>query len=58
MKLQSLRKNIGMIPQDTVLFNESLEYNISYGNIEAVKKDNNILYDVIRRAKLDDVVAR
>ena len=58
VKLQSLRKNIGMIPQDTVLFNESLEYNISYGNIEAVKKDNNILYDVIRRAKLDDVVAR
>ena len=47
-----------MIPQDTVLLNESLEYNISYGNIEAVKKDNNILYDVIRRAKLDDVVAR
>ena len=56
--LRSLRKNIGMIPQDTVLFNESLEYNISYGNIEAVKQDKNLLHDVIRRAKLDDVVAR
>ena len=58
VSLKSLRKNIGMIPQDTVLFNESLEYNISYGNIEAVVNDRSLLHDVIRRAKLDDVVAR
>ena len=33
----SLRENIAIIPQDTVLFNESLEYNIGYGNIALVK---------------------
>jgi ATP-binding cassette subfamily B protein len=27
----SLRNQIGIVPQDTVLFNESIEYNIAYG---------------------------
>ncbi|WP_206485675.1 ABC transporter ATP-binding protein/permease [Thalassotalea sp. G2M2-11] len=31
----SLRKNIGIVPQDTVLFNESLYKNIVYGDVEA-----------------------
>ncbi len=31
----SLRKNIGIVPQDTVLFNESIFYNIQYGNLDA-----------------------
>ncbi len=31
----SLRAAIGMVPQDTVLFNDSIEYNIRYGNPEA-----------------------
>ena len=31
----SLRRNIGVVPQDTVLFNESIEYNINYGKIES-----------------------
>ncbi len=29
---QSLRSSIGIVPQDTVLFNESIGYNIHYGN--------------------------
>jgi len=29
----SLRKSIGIVPQDTVLFNESIFYNIKYGNL-------------------------
>lgn len=29
----SLRKNIGVVPQDTVLFNESIYYNIQYGDV-------------------------
>ena len=33
----SLRKSIGIVPQDTVLFNESLYYNISYGDLGASK---------------------
>ena len=28
---QSLRASIGIVPQDTVLFNDSIEYNIAYG---------------------------
>lgn len=31
----SLRKIIGIVPQDTVLFNESIFYNIQYGNLDA-----------------------
>lgn len=31
VKQKSLRKQIGMVPQDTVLFNESILYNIRYG---------------------------
>ena len=32
---ESLRKAIGVVPQDTVLFNDSIAYNIGYGNTEA-----------------------
>lgn len=32
---ESLRKCIGMVPQDTVLFNDTIAYNIRYGRIEA-----------------------
>lgn len=41
----SLRKNIGVISQETVLFNESIYYNINYGNVHASRED------VIRAAK-------
>ena len=30
---KSLRANIGVVPQDTVLFNDTLLYNVRYGNI-------------------------
>jgi ATP-binding cassette subfamily B protein len=32
---KSLRKCIGVVPQDTVLFNDTIEYNIGYGNPKA-----------------------
>jgi len=32
---ESLRKNIGIVPQDTVLFNESIEHNIRYAKLSA-----------------------
>ena len=32
---QSLRAAVGMVPQDTVLFNDSIDYNIRYGRWEA-----------------------
>jgi ATP-binding cassette, subfamily B, heavy metal transporter len=36
---KSLRKIIGVVPQDTVLFNDTIYYNISYGNTDANKKE-------------------
>ena len=32
---ESLRQKIGVVPQDTVLFNDTIYYNISYGNPSA-----------------------
>ena len=32
---KSLRQHIGMVPQDTVLFNDTIRYNIRYGRWEA-----------------------
>jgi ATP-binding cassette, subfamily B, heavy metal transporter len=36
---QSLRAAIGVVPQDTVLFNASIAFNIGYGNTEASQQD-------------------
>jgi len=35
----SLRRAIGIVPQDTVLFNESIFYNIQYGNLNATEAE-------------------
>ena len=35
----SLRKAIGIVPQDTVLFNDTIEYNIAYGRPDASKEE-------------------
>ncbi|EAN32743.1 ABC transporter family protein [Theileria parva strain Muguga] len=44
--LKSLRNTLGIVPQDVVLFNESIAFNISYGKPDAS------LDDVMRAAKL------
>ena len=54
LKLSSLRKFISVVPQDTVLFNESLYYNISYGDLSASKQR---VEEVCRLAQLDQFVA-
>jgi len=36
---ESLRKVIGMVPQDTVLFNDTIAYNIRYGRTDASDQD-------------------
>lgn len=35
----SLRGHVGVVPQDTVLFNADLRYNIAYGNPDAAPED-------------------
>ncbi|PQZ49444.1 ABC transporter ATP-binding protein/permease [Ochrobactrum sp. MYb15] len=36
---ESLRKVIGMVPQDTVLFNDTIAYNIRYGRTDAADEE-------------------
>ncbi len=36
---ESLRAAIGMVPQDTVLFNDTVAYNIRYGRMEATEEE-------------------
>jgi ATP-binding cassette, subfamily B, heavy metal transporter len=51
----SLRDALGVVPQDTVLFNDSLEYNIAYGRPGASEAE---VRDAARLARLSDLVAR
>ncbi|MGH6991403.1 MAG: ABCB family ABC transporter ATP-binding protein/permease, partial [Stellaceae bacterium] len=51
----SLRRAIGVVPQDTVLFNDTIRYNISYGRPGA---DPAEIEDAARRAKLGDFIGR
>jgi len=46
----SLRKNIGIVPQDTVLFNDSLYHNIAYGRPDASREE---VLEAARAAHLD-----
>ena len=52
---ESLRRAIGIVPQDTVLFNASIFDNIRYGRIDA--SDDEVL-EAIRLAHLADFIAR
>jgi ABC transporter ATM len=38
VKLESLRANIGIVPQDSSLFNDTIYYNIAYGNPKASRE--------------------
>ncbi len=43
---KSLRAAIGMVPQDTVLFNDTIAYNIRYGRISASKAEVEAAADI------------
>ncbi|MBU0539463.1 MAG: ABC transporter ATP-binding protein/permease [Gammaproteobacteria bacterium] len=51
----SLRRALGIVPQDTVLFNQSILENIRYGRIDASDED---VLEAIRMAHLSDFIAR
>ncbi|KZT56170.1 hypothetical protein CALCODRAFT_544293 [Calocera cornea HHB12733] len=36
---KSLRRNIGVVPQDSVLFNETIAFNIGYGKFDATEEE-------------------
>uniref|UniRef100_A0A7N2QXJ3 Uncharacterized protein n=1 Tax=Quercus lobata TaxID=97700 RepID=A0A7N2QXJ3_QUELO len=51
--LESLRKSIGVVPQDTVLFNDTIFHNIHYGCLSATEEE---VYDAARRAAIHDTI--
>ena len=51
----SLRQAIGVVPQDTVLFNDTLYYNIAYGDPKA---DEVRILAAAKAAQLDDFIQR
>jgi len=49
----SLREKIGMVPQDTVLFNDTIRYNIRYGRWEATDAE---VEEAARLAQIDGFI--
>jgi ABC-type transport system involved in Fe-S cluster assembly fused permease/ATPase subunit len=49
----SLRRAIGIVPQDTVLFNDSIYYNIAYGQPDAAREE---IIEAARAAHIDQFV--
>jgi len=55
LTLHSLRSAIGIVPQDTVLFNDTIYENIRYGRPDASEEE---IRQAIRMAHLDDFIER
>ena len=53
LKQTSLRAAIGIVPQDTVLFNDTIFYNINYGRPEASREE---VFAAARAAQLHDFI--
>lgn len=52
---ESLRSAIGMVPQDTVLFNDTIAYNVRYGRMDATDEE---VKQAAERAQIGDFIAR
>jgi len=50
---KSLRAAIGIVPQDTVLFNDTILYNIRYGRVDATDEE---VFEAARLAQIHDFV--
>lgn len=53
LTIESVRRHIGVVPQDTVLFNESLMYNLRYANQSASDEE---VYAACRAASIHDQI--
>jgi ATP-binding cassette, subfamily B (MDR/TAP), member 7 len=53
VSLESLRKAIGVVPQDTPLFNATIEHNIRYGRMDATTEE---VRAAASRARIDAIV--
>ncbi len=50
----SVRQAIGIVPQDTVLFNDTVEYNIAYGRPGSTREE---VEDAAKAARIHDFIA-
>ena len=50
----SVRASIGIVPQDTVLFNDTVEYNIAYGKPGSSKSE---VHEAARAARIHDFIS-
>lgn len=53
LKLESLRKQIGIVQQDVFLFSGTLRENIKYGNLQASDEE---IWNAARHAKLEEFI--
>ncbi|CAG7916203.1 unnamed protein product [Penicillium olsonii] len=53
VSLESLRKAIGVVPQDTPLFNNTIIHNIRYGRIDATDEE---VHQAAERAHIDKLI--
>jgi ATP-binding cassette, subfamily B, heavy metal transporter len=53
MPVPQLRRQIGVIPQENILFDESIGYNIQYGDVEAPKE---AVVEAAKRARIHDSI--
>lgn len=53
MKLESLRKQIGIVQQDVFLFSGTIRENIAYGKLDAKLPE---IWEAARRAHLEDLI--
>ncbi|KAK6196944.1 hypothetical protein LQW54_011029 [Pestalotiopsis sp. IQ-011] len=52
--VDSLRQSIGVVPQDTPLFNDTVGHNIKYGNMAGSESE---IIAAARRARIHDIIA-
>ncbi|KAK4613445.1 Iron-sulfur clusters transporter atm1, mitochondrial [Fulvia fulva] len=53
VSLESLRKSIGVVPQDTPLFNDTIEHNIRYGKIDSPRSS---VIAAAKRARIHEII--
>ena len=51
----SLRASLGIVPQDTVLFNDTIFYNIAYGRPDATREE---VFEAAKSAHIHDFILR
>ena len=52
-QVDSLRRAVGVVPQDTVLFNDTIFYNIHYGRMDAQPEE---VYEAAKRAQIHEAI--